>query len=123
MRDKLEPIGQIIESPEINAKDLFGEVNSPATKNWQYWAVLSTMRAKANQANGDETACNRVNAFNVEGAVAIPESASSPEVWIGLRSPLVSIDSEIYAVLLRLVSLDKYVLTGSIPENRGRARD
>jgi hypothetical protein len=124
MGDKLEPIGQIIESPEINAKDLFGEVD---LANNEKLAILGRAiddaEARANQAKGDETACNRVNAFNVEGAVAISESASSPEVWIGLRSPLVSIDSENYAVLLRLVSLDKYRFDGvaflRIEEGRG----
>jgi hypothetical protein len=109
MKDKLEPIGQIIESPEINAKDLFGEVNLAGNEKLAMLGrAIDDAEAKANQANGDESACNRINAFNVEGAVVISESTSSLEVWIGLRSPLVSIDSEIYAVLLRLVSLDKF---------------
>lgn len=124
MGNKLEPIGQIIESPEINAKDLFGEVDLASNEKLAILGrAIDDAEAKANQANGDETACNRVNAFNVEGVVAISESASPVEVWIGLRSPLVRIDSENYAVLLRMVSLDKYRFDGAaflrIEEGRG----
>jgi len=124
MGNKLEPIGQIIESPEINAMDLFGEVDLASNEKLTILGhAIDDAEAKANQAKGDETACNRVNAFNVEGVVAISESASPLEVWIGLRSPLVSIDSENYAVLLRMVSLDKYRFDGAaflrIEEGRG----
>jgi hypothetical protein len=124
MRDKLEPIGQIIESPEINAKDLLGEVYLASNEKLAILGqAIDDAEARADQAEGDETACNKVNAFNMEGAVAISESASSPEVWIGLRAPLASIDSENYAVLLRMVSLDKYRFDGAaflrIEEGRG----
>lgn len=124
MGNKLEQIGQIIESPEINAKDLFGEVDLASNEKLAILGrAIDDAEAKANQAKGDETACNRVNAFNVEGVVAISESASPVEVWIGLRSPLVRIDSENYAVLLRMVSLNKYRFDGAaflrIEEGRG----
>jgi hypothetical protein len=122
--DKLEPIGQIIESPEIKAKDLFGEVDLARNNTLAILSrAIDDAEARANQAEGDETACKKVNAFNAEGAVAISESASAPEIWIGLRSPLVSIDSENYAVLLRMASLDKYRFDGAaflrIEEGRG----
>jgi hypothetical protein len=124
MRDKLEPIGPMIESPAINAKDLFGEVDLASNDKLAVVGhVIDDAEARADQAEGDETACNKVNAFNAEGAVAIPERASAPEVWIGLRAPLVRIDSENYAVLLRMASLDKYRFDGAaflkIEEGRG----
>jgi hypothetical protein len=122
--DKVEPIGQVIESPEIKAKDLFDEVDLARNDKLAILSrAIDDAEARANQAEGDETACSRANAFNAEGAVAISESASSPEIWIGLRSPLVSIDSENYAVLLRMASLDQYRFDGAaflrIEEGRG----
>ena len=123
-RDQLEAIGPMIESSAINAKDLFGAVDLAGNdKLAMVGRAIDEAEARANQAEGDETACNRVNAFNAEGAVAIPGRASAPEVWVGLRAPLVRIDSENYAVLLRLASLDKYRFDGAaflkIEEGRG----
>jgi hypothetical protein len=123
-RDKLEVIGPIIESPAINAKDLFGAVDLASNDQLaMVGRAIDDAEARADQAEGDETACNKVNAFNAEGAVAIPERASAPEVWVGLRAPLVRIDSENYAVLLRMASLDMYRFDGAaflkIEEGRG----
>ena len=81
MGNKLEPIGQIIESPDAKMREVDLASNEKL-------AILGhmTMRKQRlmQEAKGDETACNRVNAFNVEGVVA---SAYSIEFWIGLRSP------------------------------------
>ena len=112
--DRLEPIGQVIGNPEIKAKDLSGEVDF--TRNDRLVILsraIDDAEARGNQAEGDATACKKVNAFNAEGAVAISESGSSPAIGIGLRSPFVRTDSENYAVLLRLASLDKYRFDGA----------
>jgi hypothetical protein len=67
---------------------------------------------KADQAINDKTACENANAFNAEGAVAIPDN-SSFKVWVGLRSPLVSLDGKNYAVLLQMANLDSYQFDGA----------
>lgn len=105
LRDKLEPHGQKVESPEIKAQDLFGGVD--LARNTTLAAVsrvIDEAEEGAKRAEGDTTACERLNAFNAEGVVAISDGTSPPEVWIGLRSPLVEGD----AVLLRMVGLDTY---------------
>src|SRR6266540_5092703 len=55
VRDRLEPIGQIVESPEIKAKDLFG--GGDLASNEKLGALsraIDDAEARANQAKGDE---------------------------------------------------------------------
>lgn len=57
--------------------------------------------------------CNEVTPYNAEGAVAI-DSNGSPDVWIGLRSPLLPAhpnapERKQLAMLLHLKDLDGYV--------------
>lgn len=61
-----------------------------------------------------ERACEEAQAFNAEGAMAVPHAAGEA-VWVGLRTPLLRIageddgDGRDMAVLLRMKSLDRYM--------------
>jgi hypothetical protein len=58
----------------------------------------------ANQATDNQMACDHAQAFNIEGAVYLKDKDS---VWLGLRSPLVSMGGKEWAVLARLKNLEK----------------
>ena len=59
----------------------------------------------ANQATDNQMACDHAQAFNIEGAVYLKDKEDS--VWLGLRSPLVSMGGNEWAVLARLKNLNK----------------
>src|SRR5574341_2193258 len=114
LRDKLEPRGQMVESPEIKAKNLFEGVDLTSNNNLAaVGRTIDEAEANAKRAEGNKAACDKANAFNAEGAVAIPDGTSSPRVWIGLRSPVVHLEGKKYAVLLRMAGLDTYQFDGA----------
>ena len=57
-----------------------------------------------------EKACGKAAPFNIEAAVAIP-AADGPEVWVGLRGPLVEMEKDgeprRFAVMLRMENQEK----------------
>ena len=66
--------------------------------------AIDQAEVAANQATGNEMACDCAQAFNIEGAVYLKDKDS---VWLGLRSPLVSMGGKEWAVLARLKNLNK----------------
>jgi len=69
---------------------------------------INEAEKSADLAQGDQKACQKANAFNVEGALAVPQERAEPEVWLGLRSPLVSVEGKAWAILLKLKNLNQY---------------
>lgn len=109
LKDRLKPIGEVIESPEIESKTLFDGDDINSNKIFQAVSkAIDSSERTANLNQGNEEACQKNPGFNAEGAVTIPDSLSSINVWIGLRSPLVSIDQNNFAILLHLKNLDRY---------------
>jgi hypothetical protein len=109
LKDKLKPIGEVIESPEIESKILFDDLDFNSNKIFQAVSkAIDSAERSANLAQGNEEACEKTPGFNAEGAVNISNTLSRPNLWIGLRSPLVSIDKKNYAILLHLKNLDRY---------------
>jgi len=108
--DKLAIIGSIVESPAIKAADLFKGIDLHLPSNHKLAAIsraIDDAEAAAQEVQGHEHACQKVNAFNIEGALALLDHPTSPEVWVGLRSPLVKAAAgPDEAVLLQMVSLD-----------------
>ena len=114
--NQLEMIGELAQSPQINSKVLFQGLDINNNKIISAVShAIDEAEKKANQAAGDKNACEQVNTFNAEGAVAIPDnlSPSKFKVWIGLRSPVVSLESKNYAVLLPMASLNNYQFAGA----------
>ena len=113
--NQLETIGELVKSPQINSKVLFGELDLNNNKVLSMVSrAIDEAEKKADEAmilNTDDQrkkACQEANAFNAEGAVTVPHNSSVSKVWIGLRSPLVSQPSLNYAILLRMANPDKY---------------
>jgi hypothetical protein len=114
-KDILDPLGPMVEMPAIHGANLFD--SATLASNTTLDAVSKAITAAetaADRAQGDKKACEQANAFNIEGAVALVEGRPAPEVWIGLRSPLVKSESgPDNAVLLQMVSLDTFRLSGA----------
>ncbi len=71
--------------------------------------LLAEKAKKAETRKLQEKKCNADPAFNLEGAVAVPDADGGARLWIGLRAPLV--DGK--AVLLRQVKdLDEFKFDG-----------
>ena len=110
--NQLQPIGTVVKYPEkdvkLQSKILFDGLDTSNNKILNAVSkAIDQAEEKADQAIDDKTACEDANAFNAEGAVTIPDN-SSFKTWIGLRSPLVSLDAKNYAVLLQMANLDSY---------------
>lgn len=91
-------------TPELSAAALLGR-NAASTPVLQaVGAAIDRAEALADRAakQKDASACEAAAAFNIEGAVAIPGSAGEARVWVGLRSPLVTLAGKTWAALLRL---------------------
>jgi len=118
---------QIVESKKIKCQHLFdgNMLKDPALQ-----AVCSAIDSAEEQAKTvakqledgsiteEETKarCNEITPFNAEGAVAIP-MAVSPDVWIGLRAPLLAQhpnhpEYEQLALLLHMKDLTAYAFSG-----------
>jgi hypothetical protein len=125
--NQLKLIGELVKYPQkdvkLESQILFKGVD--ISKNEILSDVsrdIEQAESKANQAmmltteQEQKNACQEINAFNAEGAVAV-----ASRVWVGLRSPLVSEDSKDYAVLLRMANVDNYQFDGAaLVDLRGR---
>jgi hypothetical protein len=120
--NQLEMIGKLVQSPQINSKVLFQSLDINNNKIISAVShAIDEAETKATQAEGEvdkekaKNACEQANAFNAEGAVAIPDdlSPSKFKVWIGLRSPVVTLDAKNYAILLSMTNLDDYQFDGA----------
>jgi hypothetical protein len=91
----LRPICDAIDAAEEQADAIVARIES----------AQESERTEA-EAQG-KAACNAVGAFNIEGTVGIPRP-DGPEIWVGLRSPLVDAGaSRRHAALLRLTGTNK----------------
>ena len=114
LKEGLETIGEPIQSPQIDSKILFNGLDIENNKILSAVSnAIDNAETAANQAEGDKTACQEANAFNAEGAVTLADSSSTPRVWIGLRSPLVSLEGKNYAILMQMARLDNYQFDGA----------
>jgi hypothetical protein len=105
---------QVVQTDKISCSNLFhrSALNDKLTTD--ICQRVDEVEHAADQAAGNERACQRASAFNAEGALVV----SSTEVWIGLRAPLLPHakgDSQIrdLAILLRLNDLEHYRFNGS----------
>ncbi|MBE9167462.1 hypothetical protein IQ238_07970 [Pleurocapsales cyanobacterium LEGE 06147] len=111
MSDRLEPIGEIIQAPKIDSQLLFHGLD--VDRNTIFKAVsdaIDLAEEAADRAKGNITKCQKTNSFNIEGAVALPNVGLIPDVWLGLRSPLVSLKQKDYAILIHLRNLSQLPL-------------
>jgi hypothetical protein len=117
--DGIEPVAQTVQAEKIKCERLLGNTadDSPILS-----AVCKAIDATEEQADSifhaldtmgqdaTEEACGKAAPFNIEGAVAIP-AAGGPEVWIGLRGPLVRMEENgegpQLAVMLRMKNQQK----------------
>lgn len=100
----LQLVKQVKTKLPINSENLFTQ------KNQMTEAVsMAIDRAEqaANLAEGNYQKCQQIDSFNIEGAVALPNS-SNQNVWVGLRSPLVNWQQKDWAILLHLTNLDEF---------------
>jgi hypothetical protein len=108
LTQSIKSTSNAIQIDKINSQTLFAPEVLKKNKLLQVIAgTIDKAEKSANLAQGDKEACQKANAFNVEGAVAIP-SESEAQVWLGLRSPLASLEDKTWAILLKLENLNEY---------------
>lgn len=95
---------RLSETPAVSAAVLLGSNAAASPVLRAVGAAIDRAESAADRAAKEKkaTACEAASAFNIEGAVAIPRPDGQSRVWIGLRSPLVSVDGKTWAALLRL---------------------
>ncbi|EXI74654.1 MAG TPA: DUF3616 domain-containing protein [Candidatus Accumulibacter phosphatis] len=103
----------LTESNEFNASTLFGRNLPKGSLIEAASLAIKTAEAGARKAENDAEQCNQAPAYNAEGAVNVA-SAGAPDIWIGLRSPLLPRPTQAkggrhgLAVLMHLKGLDAY---------------
>lgn len=101
-----------VKSKRVKCKRLFGEVGGVLGQ--QLCTEITRTediadKIEENQSAASESACLEHPAFNLEGAVVVPDAEGKDRVWVGLRAPLVGNK----AVLLRQVKdLDQFKFDG-----------
>jgi hypothetical protein len=109
LSESIKPISNAIQTDKINSQTLFTPEALKTNKMLQVVAqAIDEAEKSADLAQGDRKACQKANAFNVEGAVAVSQGGVASEVWLGLRSPLISAEGKAWAALLKLKNLDRY---------------
>ncbi len=109
LNKSIKPISNAIQTDTINSQTLFAPEALKKNKILQAVAqVIDEAEKSADLAQEDKEACQKANAFNVEGAVAVPQVGTEPEVWLGLRSPLISAEGKSWATLLKMKNLNQY---------------
>jgi len=99
------PLDSLGQTTEISSQRLIDDKALAKSKPLQKLAkAIDQAEKSANLATGDGMACDRAQTFNIEGAVYLKDKDS---VWLGLRSPLVSMGGKEWAVLARLKNLEK----------------
>ncbi|BBD62709.1 hypothetical protein NIES2109_55590 (plasmid) [Nostoc sp. HK-01] len=108
LNQSIKSTSNAIQTDKINSETLF--VPEVLKKNKMLQAVagmIDETEKSANLAQADQQACQKANAFNVEGAVAVPWG-SQAETWLGLRSPQASVEGKTWAILLKLKNLNQF---------------
>ncbi len=109
LNDSIKPISNAIQTDKINSQILFTPEALKTNKILQAVAqAIDEAEKSADLAQEDKEACQKANAFNAEGAVAVPQGGVEPEVWLGLRSPLISLEGKAWATLLKMKNLNQY---------------
>lgn len=87
--DSLRPgIAPFVQSGKHKCKRLFGDDLDQARQS--VCTALKRTEDHADDVEGNRADCDADPAFNLEGAVAVPEATDDgASVWVGLRAPLV----------------------------------
>ena len=120
--NQLKIIGKLIQSSPINSQVLFQDLDVNSNKIISAVSrAIDEAETQADQSLGDKNRCEQANAFNAEGAVAIPDPLSLEKfkIWIGLRSPVVTLDANNYAVLLKQASDNTAAIQIEALKNKG----
>ncbi len=105
----LKPLKQVEANFALNSQQLFSQ--NIFNQNEIIQAVsqaIDDAEQAADLAEGNIEQCQQINSFNIEGAVAIPNSSNPNNVWVGLRSPLVKFQEKNWAILLHLKNLNQF---------------
>ena len=62
----------------------------------------------ANLAERNREDCFTTNHFNIEGDVAVNDDSAKPSIWLGMRSPLVTLENKNLAIVLHLKDINSY---------------
>lgn len=105
----LKPLKQVEAKFSLNSQQLFSQdiINQNEIIQAVSQAIDRAEQA-ADLAEGNFDQCQQINSFNIEGAVAIPHSSNTNNVWVGLRSPLVKFQAKNWAILLHLKNLNQF---------------
>ncbi len=119
LRNGIQSVGETVESKRITCERLLNNTDRSEMLKAVCESIDQTERQAdsifeaLDTAGGDaaEVACGKAAPFNIEGAVAIP-AKDGPEVWIGLRGPLVETaeggERRRLAVMLRMKNLQEF---------------
>ncbi|MGK7931635.1 MAG: DUF3616 domain-containing protein [Microcystaceae cyanobacterium] len=116
--NQLELIGKVVKYPEkdtqLKSTILFAGLKIQDNKILEAVSeAIDNAEKEANDAEGDKETCTKANSFNAEGAVTFANNSSTSRVWLGLRSPQVSMNQKDYAILLQLATLESYQFDGA----------
>ena len=93
----------------LNKVKVSDDVDLTSKEVWQaVRQAIDNAEQAVNAAEGDREACSTTNHFNVEGAVAVNDDSSKPNIWLGMRSPLVTLEAKKLAMLLHLKNINSY---------------
>jgi len=103
---------KVTASGVIGCAALFGDPAPTSPLVRAACAEIDRVEAAADAVAKDRKRCKQVDAFNAEGAVNV-STVAAPDLWIGLRSPLLSAHPTLtsrrdLAMLMHLKGLDAY---------------
>ncbi len=105
----IRPINEVVQTPKIDSRILFKDVDLENNEIIQAVAkAIDNAEEVANLAKGNRDDCFATNHYNIEGAVAVNDNSVEPSIWLGMRSPLVTLDNKDLAILLHLQDINNY---------------
>lgn len=107
--NSIQPIEEIIQTPKIDSKILFNDADIESDNTIEAVAqAIDNAEKAANLAEGSREDCSTTNHFNIEGVVAINDDSAKSSIWMGMRSPLVTVEDKKLAILLHLKNINSY---------------
>lgn len=107
--DTIQPINKVVQTPKIDSQILFDGIDIENNEIIQAVAqAIDNAEKASNSAEGNRQDCSTTNHFNIEGAVNVGANSSESSIWMGLRSPLVTLDGKNFAILLHLKNINSY---------------
>ena len=107
--NSIQPIHATIENPKIDSQILFADLDRENNEIIQAVAkAIDNAEQVSNSAEGSRQDCSTTNHFNIEGAVNVSSNSSESSIWMGLRSPLLTLDGKKLAILLHLKNINSY---------------